>query len=130
MKTFLSIFIFLIAIACFLVLTPFGVIYGIVVLLFRESEKGEPNMSKYFYTSALAIDQALNVILLFPLNDLMRKPGGAMHGNPDETISGVTGKNQLSKKLTWFGLAVNWFLNKLDRNHSIKAIENDEQTHI
>ena len=33
----------------------------------------------------------------------------------------------LNESLTWLGQALDWILNKLDKNHSIKSIEGDEQ---
>ena len=104
-----------------------GVFYALVVLLFRKREANEPTFSEYLWQLAMSIDQTLNVCLSFVLNDVMRLPRGINYGNADETISGVTGKNQLKGTLTWFGKGVNWFLDKLEKDHSIKAIEEDEE---
>ncbi len=94
--------------------------------MFIGREKKEPNFPDYLWNLGISIDQTLNACLLFPLNDFMRKPGGTNYGNVDETISGVTGKNQLKNQLTKFGKLINSGLNKLEKDHSIKSIEEDE----
>ena len=103
-----------------------GIFYAIVVSIFSCRENNEPMFSKYLWNLSLSIDQTLNVCLQFVLNDLMRFSQGDNFGNTDESISGVIGKNQRKETLTRFGKGVNWFLNKLEKDHSIKAIEEDE----
>ena len=95
-----------------------GITYALLVCIFRKKEQNEPTFSAYLWRLATSIDQTLNACLSFILNDLMRFPKGTNYGNIDETISGVTGKNQLSNNLTRFGKTMNWFLNKLEKDHS------------
>lgn len=121
-----SIIVFIIAYFAIKYLLFFGIGYALVTILFKKKQDYEPTFSKFLWDLSLSIDQTLNVCLQFILNDLMKYPKGAIFGNPDETISGVTGKNQRLNNLTWFGKCVNWFLNKLEKDHSIKAIEEDE----
>ena len=121
-----SIVVFIIAYFALKYLLFFGIVYALIVSLFKKRENNEPIFSEYLWHLAASIDQTLNACLLFALNDLMRLPKGTNYGNIDETISGVTGKNQLSNSLTWFGKGVNWCLSKLEKNHSIKSIETDE----
>jgi len=121
-----SIAVFIIAYFALKYLLLFGIGYAIVVSIFKGREDNEPVFSKYLWNLSLSIDQTLNVCLQFILNDLMRFPKGVNYGNPDESISGVTGKNQIKETLTLFGKAINWFLHKLEKDHSIKAIEKDE----
>ena len=121
-----SIVVFAIAYFALKYLLWLGVIYSLITCVIRKNEANEPTFSEYLWHLATSIDQTLNTCLLFILNDLMRLPKGTNYGNMDETISGVTGKNQLSNSLTWFGKAVNWFLSKLEKDHSIKSIEDDE----
>ena len=47
-------------------------------------------------------------------------------GNPDETISGVLGKNNELSALSGFGRFIRKVLNKFDPNHTENAIELDE----
>jgi hypothetical protein len=103
-----------------------GIIYAILANIFNISN-GEPNFWQYEWNLAMSIDQTLNVALQYTLNDTMIKNHSKdKYGNADETISGVTGKNQLADTLTWFGKLVNSGLNKLEKNHSINSIEYDE----
>ena len=120
-----SIVVFSIAYFALKYLLFVGVIYALIASIVKK-ETTEPTFSEYLWHLATSIDQTLNACLSFVLNDFMRLPRGTNYGNIDETISGVTGKNQLSNTLTWFGKAVNWFLSKLEKDHSIKSIENDE----
>jgi hypothetical protein len=96
------------------------------IVLFRKKEANEPTFSQYLWNLSLSIDQTLNVCLQFILNDFLKYPQGVKFGNPDETISGVMGKNIKTNTLTWFGKFMNWFLDKLQKDHTIKAIETDE----
>ncbi len=126
-KLIKPIIVFIIAYYAYKYLLWFGIVYAVVIGITNTQEDDEPKFHKYLWEVSRSIDQTLNAILLFPLNDFMRKPKGTNYGNPDETISGVTGKNQLSNSLTWFGKAVNWMLNKLEKDHCINAIEKDEK---
>jgi hypothetical protein len=58
-------------------------------------------------------------------NDILIKKGGHKFGNPDETISSVLGKNFLKGKLSLMGKGLNWILNLIEKDHSIKAIEHE-----
>lgn len=82
---------------------------------------------KYFYNVSRAIDQLGNVICarLFNLT-LIKHYSIYKFGNEDETISSVIGKNKLVNTLTFIGRLLYYFLELIDKNHSIKAIENDE----
>jgi hypothetical protein len=59
-------------------------------------------------------------------NEILIKGKDHQFGNPDETISSVLGKNLRNKKLTLLGRVLNAVLNRIDENHSINAIEEDE----
>jgi len=125
-KLIKSILVFAIAYFALKYFLWFGVMYAFTICLLRKNEVDEPTFSDYLWRLATSIDQTLNACLLFILNDLMRFPKGINYGNIDETISGVTGKNQLRNTLTWFGKGINWFLSKLEKDHSVKSIEEDE----
>ncbi len=82
---------------------------------------------KYFFKIAVSLDQLGNVICCEVLNAWMLKDNAIdFFGNPDETVSSVLGKNKLNQSLSGFGIIIDKILNKLDDNHSIKAIEEDE----
>jgi len=82
---------------------------------------------KYFYNIARAIDQLGNVVCGRLFNSTLIKYYSIYKfGNEDETISSVIGKNKLANSLTFIGRLLYYFLELIDKNHSIKAIENDE----
>ena len=83
-------------------------------------------IDKYLFDCALSKDQHGGVYVRHLFNWWMIKKDEQPFGNPDETISSVMGKNQRANNLTAIGKALNWILNKIDPNHSIKAIEEDE----
>jgi hypothetical protein len=87
-----------------------------------------PNRKKYLYNIALGIDQLGNVICAKLFNLTLIYPS-SIHkfGNEDETISGVIGKNKRLNTLTFVGRLLDMLLDIIDKNHSIKAIEEDEK---
>jgi hypothetical protein len=80
----------------------------------------------YHMNIAISFDQ-LGGVLGAPLfNVILRKKGGATFGNPDETISSVLGKLKKSGHLTGMGKFFATLLNKIEKQHVEKAIEEDE----
>lgn len=69
------------------------------------------------------MDQLGNVVCATLFNLVLIKTGTSKFGDPDETISSVIGKAKLSNRLTFVGNALDFFLNLIDKNHSIKSIE-------
>jgi hypothetical protein len=109
--------ILIIAIVISIILFPIGFVFA----MFYSGRR------KYIYNVSRAIDQLGNVICarLFNLT-LIKYYSIYKFGNEDETISSVIGKNKLVNTLTLSGKGLDFILNFLDKNHSIKAIENDE----
>lgn len=109
--------ILIVAIAISIILFPIGFIFS----MFYSGRR------KYFYNVSRAIDQLGNVICarLFDFT-LIKHYSIYKFGNEDETISSVIGKNKLTNNLTFVGRLLYYFLELIDKNHSIKAIENDE----
>lgn len=123
--------IFLVVLAVFLLkwLLVLAIIAtGIMAFFGRKVGNGFKNISQYFRTVAIAIDQLGNVVCadLFNVTLIKFKKGAYKFGNPDETISGVLGKNQKLDKLTTVGKILNGILSLIEKDHSIKAIEEDE----
>ena len=79
------------------------------------------NKSQYQLNIGISIDQLGNVVLGPLMNILLKKKGGHLFGNPDETISFVLGQNKESNTLTWFGRKIANLLNSIDENHVEKA---------
>lgn len=102
-------------------LSPLFFIYAIIRLFSFKK------ISNYFHDVAFSIDQLGNTMGAPIMNDLLLKKDPAkLYGNPDETISHVTGVNYLAGKLTKFGLIIKWILNKLDKNHVENAASNEQ----
>ena len=75
---------------------------------------------------AISLDQFGNVAMKGLFNMILINSYAFQFGNPDETISSVLGKNKLNNSLTGLGRLLDKFLNRLDDNHSINSIEEDE----
>ncbi len=134
--------VFLVAIILGVVLLPLGLLYGIGDAFFRMKFKTAlKRLDRYFYVTALSIDQLANTMCAELFNDALIKDvrtefkGEGMlkrevsiichkFGNPDETISSVLGKNKKLGTLTRTGKILDWILDKIDKNHTVKSIEN------
>lgn len=102
-------------------LTPLFFVYSVIRL------HNFKDLSDYFHNVAFGIDQLGNVMGSTIMNDLMLKKGSPkLYGNPDETISHVTGVNYKAKTLTDFGYFVAHTLNFVDKDHVEKAAENEQ----
>lgn len=108
--------------------TPIFNLLGMVFACFTFKSLKDANA--YFGSIALSKDQLSNVVMQNLFNLIMikdnKKNKAYLYGNPDETISSVFGKNQLRGTLTAFGRFWNNFLSTLEKDHSIKSIEEDE----
>jgi hypothetical protein len=93
---------------------------GLIYSLFTN------NIGKYFKQLAVALDQFDNVLMQDLFNLIMIKRGGAKFGKEDETISIVVGKNLKTNTLTCLGWLIAKTLNKIETQHTDKAIEEDE----
>lgn len=113
----------LVAYLLFMVFAPFGILYQVITNL--------RGVNKYFFDIAVCIDQAGNVVCRKLLDLIMIKSYGQIpFGNPDETISSVIGKNHANGSLTWCGWGLYKLLNKIEKDHSENAIEEDEKSGI
>lgn len=84
------------------------------------------NWTLYFWRIASMMSQIGNAIHSAVFNTWFWEEDGYQSGNIDESISGVTGKNYRSGKLRRLGKVLRKILDKLDHNHSIEAVEDDE----
>jgi hypothetical protein len=118
----MGIILYIVAKISYAILAPITMLYAIIKLLFKGG------LFQYFHNLAFAIDQLGNVMIAPMANDCLLKKGSPkLYGNPDETISHVTGVNYKSQTLTDFGYFVAHTLDALDENHVIKAAENNQQ---
>lgn len=105
-------------------LIPAVIVTAFVAFFNRKVGVGFHNIADYLLEVAQSIDQFGNVVCadLFDVT-LIKKISDHKFGNPDETISSVLGKNKRSKTLSRVGKVLDWILNLIDKNHSIKSIE-------
>lgn len=119
-----SVLLFFIALFLLVTTAPIGFIYTLIrQLLFNKIK----TISLYFTEVALVFDEAGNVVMQHLLNDilLLKKKDTYYFGNKKETISSVIGKNFLTQTLSPLGLALNSFLNFIDKGHSLNSIMYD-----
>jgi len=109
-------------------LAPLGNLIGGVwaIANFRSLKE----MSAYYKRVAVSKDQYLNVTMRYFFNSTMCKDrvgqNKYLFGNEDETISSAFGKNNRRGTLTKFGYFWDRVLHFIERDHTIKAIEEDE----
>ena len=85
-------------------------------------------MAQYNWDLALSKDQYGNVLIQLPGNSwLISKDSPYPYGNPDITISAVTGKNKVEGYTIWLGNVLCAILDFFDKDHCIKAAENYEK---
>lgn len=99
---------------------PFGFVYSLTLTLIKSGWKA---VDTYLLNCAISDDQSGNTYMAKLFNDVLIRPGGHRFGNPDETISSVLGKNQRTKTLSIAGRVLNWILSRLEKDHSVKSIE-------
>lgn len=92
----------------------------------RKVGNGFLNVAQYFREVAVSIDQLGNVVCADLFDLTLIKKGGYSFGNPDETISSALGKNQKLDTLSRTGKVLNWILSKIEKDHSLISIEEDE----
>jgi len=119
-----SLLLFCIAFVLLVTTAPIGFVYTLIrqIVLFKLQW-----LSIYFTEVAIALDAAGNVMMQHLLNDtlLIKKEPTYYFGNKKETISSVLGKNSLTNTLSFFGKALNAFLNAIDNGHSLNSIQYD-----
>jgi hypothetical protein len=84
---------------------------------FVENKKG------YFLSSALNLDKFGNREFRTLWNKVLRTDKGHKFGNIEETISSALGKNERDRTLTNYGKALVLILDKIDKNHCFKSID-------
>lgn len=111
----MNLLLFLLA---YLLLLPMTIINYIVVCRVKDTtHKG------YFRSTAVNIDRFANREFRASWNKFLRTPYGYPFGNEKETISSALGKNQRGGTLTKTGRRLCWLLDKLDKGHCQKSIE-------
>jgi len=127
-KVFLGLILIILALLLFLILTIIALPFSLISPFFIKDHRniGEilDGFSGYFISIAASLDQtgnkAFGKLLTFVLVNT-KVEGHAVHEDIDDTISEVTGWNELNDSQTLTGRALSWVLNMLDRNHGIRS---------
>ena len=102
----------------YLAVEPINFIYVILI----KKKFTWKRLNRYFRNEALAIDRFRNSQYRSLFNAWFVKEKGYQHGNINETISSVLGKNQRDETLTKFGMLITKILDRMDENHCKKSI--------
>lgn len=102
----------------YLAVGPFNFFYVILI----KKKFTWKRLNGYFREQAIAIDRFGNSQYRSLLNAWFIKEKGYQHGNINETISSVLGKNQRDETLTKFGMLITKIIDRMDENHCQKSI--------
>ena len=97
--------------------------FGYVILI--KKKFNWRRLNGYFRNEALAIDRFGNSQYKSLFNAWFIKEKGYKHGNINETISSVLGKNQRDETLTKFGMLITKILDRMDENHCKESINDN-----
>lgn len=93
-----------------------------LVIVMWKNKKIFKTLNGYFMEGAIDIDSFSNRNFRSLWNTILRKKGGYVFGNKNETISSALGKNQRDKTLSRPGKFICWILDSLDKNHCQNSI--------
>ena len=102
----------------YLAVEPINFIYVILI----KKKFTWKRLNGYFREEAVTIDRFGNYQYRSLFNTLFVAEKGYQHGNINETISSVLGKNQRDKTLTRFGVLITKILDRMDENHCKDSI--------
>lgn len=102
----------------YLTVEPINFIYVILI----KKKFTWKRLDGYFRNEALAIDRFGNSQYRSLFNAWFVAEKGYKHGNINETISSVLGKNQRDETLTKFGMLIAKILDRMDENHCKESI--------
>ena len=91
-------------------------------VIFVKKKFSWKRLNGYFRDEAVAIDRFGNYQYHSLFSTWFVKENGYKHGNINETISSVLGKNQRDETLTKFGMLITKILDRMDENHCKKSI--------
>jgi hypothetical protein len=116
-----NILLFILAVILLWILGP------IFILLAPFLLRNKMLISTYFYNVAFSLDQLGNVMGAPLFNAvLLKKNPFKYYGNPDETLSHVTGVNFETGDLTKLGYLIALVLDSIDYRHVEKAAKTDQ----
>lgn len=107
-----------------MILFPIGLIFTFVINLYKRQWKlSFRRLDDQFLSIATAIDASGNVVCKDLFNLCLKQKKGYEFGNRKETVSSALGKNQRDVTLTGLGNFVALILDKIDKNHCLKNID-------
>lgn len=109
---------FLLFAIAYLLFLPITVVNYIVICRAKDTTR-----KGYFRSTAVNIDRFANREFRASWNKYLRTENGYPFGNEKETISSALGKNERMGTLTKTGRRLCWLLDKLDKDHCKKSIE-------
>jgi len=112
---FTNLLLFITAIILLVVVWPIGFLYGIFT-------RFSFNLSAFFKSLAIGIDQLWNVFVQYLFDDIMITKNWYKFGDEDETISHCLWINKLHWTLKPMGKLLCCLLDKIDKNHCEKSI--------
>ena len=118
----IELIILVVAIVLLYLLLPVVALFMILKYFFTGDKR---RLSVWFFRTAREIDVFANVNGAEFFDAIFIRDGGYKFGNPKETISSVIGKNQRDKTLSIAGMVLRIMLDKIDKNHCLKSINND-----
>ena len=108
-----------------LILIPLGMLFSFTRAFLTVQWNPIPKLKAYVNSLGVALSQLLNTTCSELFNDILITNQGFYFGNPDFTTSATLGMNEREGELRPLGKAFVWVLNKVDKNHCIKALESE-----
>lgn len=123
MKLLNNFFIALVATLLSIIIIPPALLYALI-FTWKNKNNILEFLQNILFKYSIGLDQIGNATCYIFLNNIIIK-NNDIHpfGNIDETISSVIGKNKLKNNLTKTGKLLDYILNLIDNNHTIKSIE-------
>ena len=130
LKIFLAILLIVLAQILLIVLSVVALFFGIYLLIFKKDKRNVGNLLddwfKYLVSIAASIDQtgnaAVGKLLTAVLVDTSKDH--SIHVDIDDTISEITGWNELTGGQTKTGKILSKILNTVEKEHGLKSAAN------
>jgi len=117
------------AICLLFCIAPPAIIYTILVSYYKyDFRTATERISDFGLNIGESLDQSGNVIGMDIFSDtLLASSKGKQFGNPDETVSHVTGVKEAENDLSWLGEFLAFALNLADKGHTKDAKDSNQQ---
>ena len=115
------------------ILIPTGVITAFIFSIIRmDYSMLHKHLTRLFFYMAVSIDKVGNYAcaVLFNLTLIIKNEKAYRFGKEGQTISSALGHNVLSNNLSKLGILLNRLLNLFEKDHAIKAVNEEGYRHI